>query len=93
MFNVGLAEILVVALVGVIAIDKEKVPMFIDFIKIVYRYILKIRLKAKELLKDAGIEDLYTGEEVNYITGKDGRLYPTYNVENHDNDSKNSSSR
>ncbi len=92
MFNVGFSEILVVALVGIIVIDKEKVPMFIDFIRILYRHILRIRSKTKKLLKDAGVEGLYTEEEVNYITGKDGKLYPAYNVENHDNDSKNSSS-
>ncbi len=96
MFNVGFSEILVVALVGIIVIDKEKVPMFIDSVRILYRYILKIRSKTKKFLKDAGVEDLYTEEEVNYIIGKDGKLYQAYNVENHDvenhnNDSKNSS--
>ncbi|OEY86576.1 hypothetical protein BIY23_03390 [Wolbachia pipientis] len=93
MFNVGLTEILVVALVSIIVVDKEKVPMFIDCIRIVYKYILKIQFKAKKLLQDAGIEDLYTVEKGDYITGKDGKLYHAYNIEGKNNDSKNSSSR
>ncbi|MDN5247726.1 MAG: hypothetical protein QWI36_01120 [Wolbachia endosymbiont of Tyrophagus putrescentiae] len=96
MFNIGFSEILVVALVGLIVIDKEKMPIFISFIRVVYRYIISIKFKTKKLLKDAGIEDLYSTEEVKYITGKDGKLYPTYNIDSvsdQDNDSKGSSSR
>ncbi|APR97749.1 Sec-independent protein translocase subunit TatB [Wolbachia endosymbiont of Folsomia candida] len=102
MFNIGFTEILVVALVSIIVLDKNKVPMFIDLIKNVYRYIIIIKSKVKKLLKDAGIEELYeecNTEEVNYIAGKNGKLYPAYNIDNTSksplskNDSEDSSSR
>ncbi|MDR2831860.1 MAG: hypothetical protein LBV62_03015 [Rickettsiales bacterium] len=98
MFNIGFSEILVVALVSIIVLDKNKVPMFIDLIKVIYRYFMIIKLKAKRLLKDAGIEDLYkecNTEKVNYIIGKNGKLYPTYDIDNtsKDNDSKDPGSR
>ncbi len=98
MFNIGLSEILVVALVSIIVLDKNKVPVFIDFIKTIYRYFTIEKSKAKRLLKDAGIEDLYkecNTEKVNYIVGKNGKLYPTYDIDNtsKDNDSEDSGSR
>ncbi|QOD38398.1 Sec-independent protein translocase subunit TatB [Candidatus Wolbachia massiliensis] len=98
MFSIGLSEILVVILVSIVVLDKNKVPVFIDLIKNIYRYFMIIRSKARRLLKDAGIEDLYKEydtEKVNYIVGKDGKLYPTYNIGNtsQDNDSKDPSSR
>jgi sec-independent protein translocase protein TatB len=98
MFNIGLSEILVVALVSIIVLDKNKVPVFIDFIKTIYRYFIIVKLKARRLLKDAGIEDLYkecNAEKVNYIIGKNGKLYTTYDIDNtsKDNDSKDSGSR
>ncbi|MDE5060527.1 hypothetical protein R0F62_06270 [Wolbachia endosymbiont of Drosophila aff. chauvacae BK-2020] len=98
MFNIGLSEILVVALVSIIVLDKNKVPVFIDFINTIYRYFTIVRLKARRLLKDAGIEDLYkecNTEKVNYIVGKNGKLYPTYDIDNtsKDNDSEDSGSR
>ncbi|BEP32385.1 MAG: hypothetical protein WBIAU2_06120 [Wolbachia endosymbiont of Drosophila biauraria] len=98
MFNIGLSEILVVALVSIIVLDKNKVLVFIDFIKTIYRYFTIVRLKARRLLKDAGIEDLYkecNTEKVNYIVGKNGKLYPTYDIDNtsKDNDSEDSGSR
>ena len=98
MFNIGLSEILVVALVSIIVLDKNKVPVFIDCIKTIYRYFTIVRLKARRLLKDAGIEDLYkecNTEKVNYIVGKNGKLYPTYDIDNtsKDNDSEDSGSR
>ncbi|BEP30943.1 MAG: hypothetical protein WBIAU1_04210 [Wolbachia endosymbiont of Drosophila biauraria] len=98
MFNIGLSEILVVALVSIIILDKNKVLVFIDFIKTIYRYFTIVRLKARRLLKDAGIEDLYkecNTEKVNYIVGKNGKLYPTYDIDNtsKDNDSEDSGSR
>lgn len=95
MFNIGLSEILMVALVSIIVLDKKKIPVFIDFIKTVYRYVITIKSKANKLLKDAGIEDLYkeySTEEVHYITGKNGKLYPAYNT-SQKNDSKGPSSR
>jgi sec-independent protein translocase protein TatB len=102
MFNIGFTEILVVALVSIIALDKNKIPVFIDFIKVVYRYIMMIKLKTKKLLKDAGIEELYrecNTEEVKHIVGKNGKLYPIYDIDNASkgfiskNDSEDSSSR
>ncbi len=98
MFNIGLSEILVVALVSIIVLDKNKVPVFIDFIKTIYRYFTIVKSKAKRLLKDAGIEDLYkecNTEKVNYIVGKNVKLYPTYDIDNtsKDNDSEDSGSR
>ncbi|WP_168464146.1 Sec-independent protein translocase subunit TatB [Wolbachia endosymbiont of Ctenocephalides felis wCfeT] len=104
MFNIGFAEILVVGLVSIIALDKSKVPVFIDLIKGIYRYFLIIKSKAKKLLKDAGIEDLYKEcdtEKINYIVGEDGKLYPAYETESlskakfqkRQNDSKDTGSR
>ncbi|QIT36224.1 Sec-independent protein translocase subunit TatB [Wolbachia endosymbiont of Brugia pahangi] len=98
MFSIGLSEILVVVLVSIIVLDKNKVPVFIDLIKNIYRYLTIIKSKARRLLKDAGIEELYkeyNTEKVNYIIGKDGKFYPTYNIDNtpKDNDSEDSSSR
>ncbi|OWZ24994.1 Sec-independent protein translocase subunit TatB [Wolbachia endosymbiont of Wuchereria bancrofti] len=98
MFSIGLSEILVVVLVSIVVLDKNKVPVFIDLIKNTYRYLTIIKSKARRLLKDAGIEELckeYNTEKVNYIIGKDGKLYPTYNIDNtpKDNDSEDSSSR
>nr|WP_255563333.1 hypothetical protein [Wolbachia endosymbiont of Bemisia tabaci] len=55
-----------------------------------------IKSRFRSLMKDAGIEDLYSEcdvEKVNYIVGKDGKLYPTYDVDNTKNDSKDPSSR
>ena len=82
MFNIGFTEILVVALVSLIVIDKEKVPIFIRFFKVVYRYALSIKFKTKKFLRDAGIEELCNAEDVSYIIGKDGKLYPSYNIDN-----------
>lgn len=96
MFNIGLSEILVVALVSVIVLDKSKVPIFLNLIKNVYRYFMILKSKVRKLLKDAGIEDLYEEcdvEKVDYIVGEDGKLYPTYNVDNTKDDSKDTSSR
>ncbi|WP_374698854.1 hypothetical protein [Wolbachia endosymbiont (group B) of Limnophora tigrina] len=98
MFNIGFTEILVVALVSIIVLDRNKVPMFINLIKTIYRHFIIVKSKAKRLLKDNGIEDLYkerSTEKVNYIIGKDGKLYPTYDTDNtsKDNDSKDPSSR
>ncbi len=98
MFNIGLSEILVVALVSIIVLDRNKVPVFIDLIRNTYKCLVIIKSKARRLLKDAGIEDLYKGcstEKVNYIIGKNGKLYPTYDIDNtsKDNDSKGPSSR
>ncbi|WP_253299805.1 Sec-independent protein translocase subunit TatB [Wolbachia endosymbiont of Chironomus riparius] len=96
MFNIGFTEILVVALVGVIAFDKEKMPEFINFVKAVYRYVMSIRFKAKQLLKNSVIEELCDTEEINYIIGKDGKSYPAYNIDNtsnQKNDSENPCSR
>lgn len=95
MFNIGLSEILVIALVSIIVLDKEKIPVFIDFVRIAYRCMMNIKSKTKKLLKDAGIEDLYNTEEITYVIGKDGKRYPSYNVNNipgQNNDSKNSGS-
>ncbi|MGL9725431.1 MAG: Sec-independent protein translocase subunit TatB [Wolbachia sp.] len=96
MFNIGLSEILVVALVSIIVLDKSKVPIFLNLIKNMYRYFMIVKSRVKKLLKDAGIEDLYEEcgvEKVNYIVGEDGKLYPTYNVDNTKNDSKDISSK
>ncbi|NUY39243.1 hypothetical protein GO684_00605 [Wolbachia endosymbiont of Litomosoides brasiliensis] len=98
MFSIGLSEILFVVLVSIIVLDKNKVPVFIDLIKNIYRYLMIIKSKARRLLKDAGIEELYKGyntEKVNYIIGKDGKPYPAYNIDNtpKGNDSEDSSSR
>ncbi len=98
MFNIGLSEILVVALVSIIVLDRNKVPVFIDLIRNTYKYLMIIKSKVRRLLKDAGIEDLYkecNTEKVNYIVGKNGKLYPTYDIDNtsKDNDSKDPSSR
>ncbi|MDD9336498.1 MAG: hypothetical protein PV345_04190 [Wolbachia sp.] len=78
--------------------DKNKVPIFIDFTKAIYKYVVIIKSRTKKLLNDAGIEDLYkecNTEEVNYIVGKNGKLYPAYNIDNisKDNESKDPSSR
>ncbi len=98
MFNIVLSEILVVALVSIIVLNKNKVPVFIDLIRNVYKYLMIIKSKARRLLKDAGVEDLYkecNAEKVNYVIGKNGKLYPTYDIDNtsKDNDSKDSGSR
>ncbi|WCR58482.1 Sec-independent protein translocase subunit TatB [Wolbachia endosymbiont of Ctenocephalides felis wCfeJ] len=98
MFSIGLSEILVVVLVSIVVLDKNKVPVFIDLIRNIYRYLMIVKLKTRKLLKDAGIEDLYkeyNTEKVNYIVGKDGKFYPSYNINNtsESNDSKDSSSR
>lgn len=93
MFNIGFTEILVIGLVSIVAIDKEKIPAFIGFVRAMYRYAMNIRSKAKKLLRDAGIEELYDTEGVTYITGKDGKKYPSYNMDNTPDDSKNSSGR
>ncbi|OCA06230.1 Sec-independent protein translocase subunit TatB [Wolbachia endosymbiont of Trichogramma pretiosum] len=96
MFNIGLSEILVVALVSIIVFDKSKVPVFLSLIKDIYRYFWVVKSRVRKLLKDTGIKELYEGhnvEKVNYIIGEDGKLHPTYNVDSTKNDSKNSSSR
>ncbi|MFT4314573.1 MAG: hypothetical protein AB3P11_05830 [Wolbachia pipientis] len=96
MFNIGLSEILVVALVSIIVLDKSKVPVFFNLIKNMYRYFVIVKSRIRNLLKDAGIEELYEEcdvEKVNYIVGKDGKLYPAYNVDNTKDDSKGPSSR
>lgn len=98
MFNIGFSEILMVGLVSIIALDKKKIPVFIDFIKTIYRYVMVIKSQAKKLLKDAGIEDLYkehSTEKVNYIVGKSGKLYPAYDIESTSkkNDSEDPGSR
>ncbi|MGL9717238.1 MAG: Sec-independent protein translocase subunit TatB [Wolbachia sp.] len=98
MFDIGLSEILVITLVSIVVLDKSKIPVFIDLIRNIYRYFMIIKSRARKLLKDAGIEDLYkeySAEKVNYIVGKDGKFYPSYNIDNtsKDNDSKDSSSR
>ncbi|WP_353277514.1 hypothetical protein [Wolbachia endosymbiont (group B) of Villa cingulata] len=96
MFNIGLSEVLVVALVSIVVLDKSKVPVFLSLIKNIYRYFMVIKSRFRSLMKDAGIEDLYSEcdvEKVNYIVGKDGKLYPTYDVDNTKNDSKDPSSR
>ncbi|NSM56494.1 hypothetical protein HET73_02825 [Wolbachia endosymbiont of Atemnus politus] len=98
MFGIGLSEVLVVVLVSIVVLDKSKVPIFIDLIRNIYRYFMIVKSRTRKLLKDAGIEDLYkecNTEEVNYIVGKDGKFYPSYNIDNtsKDNDSKDSSSR
>lgn len=93
MFNIGFTELLVIALVSFIAFDKKTVPDFISFIRIIYRQILSIKIKIK---KSLSIEELYDAEEIKYITGKDGKLYPAYSVDDimkKNNDSKSSSSR
>lgn len=59
MFNIGLSEILVVAFVSINVLDRNKVPVFIDLIRNTYKYLMIIKSKARRLLKDAGIEDLY----------------------------------
>ncbi|KLT22181.1 hypothetical protein wVul_1115 [Wolbachia endosymbiont of Armadillidium vulgare str. wVulC] len=96
MFNIGFSEILVVALVSIVVLDKSKVPVFLNLIKNIYRYFVIVKSRIRKLLKDAGIEDLYeecNTEKVNYIVGEDGKLYPAYNVDNTKNDSKDPSSR
>ncbi|WP_353287666.1 hypothetical protein [Wolbachia endosymbiont (group B) of Gerris lacustris] len=96
MFNIGLSEILVVALVSIIVLDKSKVPVFLNLIKNIYRYFVVVKSRVRKLLKDTGIKELYEEhnvKKVNYIIGEDGKLYPTYNVDNTKNDSKNPSSR
>ena len=96
MFNIGLSEILVVALVSIIVLDKSKVPVFLNLIKNIYRYFWVVKSRIRKLLKDTGIKELYEEhkvEKVNYIIGEDGKLYPTYNVDSTKNDSKNPSSR
>ncbi|QKX02358.1 Sec-independent protein translocase subunit TatB [Wolbachia endosymbiont of Dirofilaria (Dirofilaria) immitis] len=98
MFNIGLPEILVVALVGVIVLDKNKVPVFISFIRDIYRYFVIVKSRIRSLLENAGIEDLckeHNHEKVNYIVGKDGKFYPSYNIDNisKDNDSEDTGSR
>lgn len=94
MFNIGLSEILVIALVSIVVLDKNKMPAFIDLI----RYFMIAKSRARKLLKDAGIEGLYkeySVEKVNYIVGKDGKFYPSYNIDNTSkgNDSEDSGSR
>ncbi|MDF0607483.1 twin-arginine translocase TatA/TatE family subunit [Wolbachia endosymbiont of Onchocerca gibsoni] len=99
MFSIGLPEILVVALVGIIVLDKSKVPVFISFIRSIYRYFIIIKSRTRNLLKNTGIEDLYykkhDTEKVNYIVGKNGKFYPSYNIDNisKDNDSEDTGSR
>ncbi|MDG7055242.1 MAG: hypothetical protein LJD31_01660 [Wolbachia endosymbiont of Menacanthus eurysternus] len=98
MFNIGLSEILVIALVSIVVLDKNKIPAFIDLIRNIYRYFMIAKSRTRKLLKDAGIEDLYkeySVEKVNYIVGKDGKFYPSYNIDNTSkgNDSEDSGSR
>lgn len=98
MFSIGFSEILVVAVVSIVVLDKSKVPIFLDLIKNIYRYFMVVKSRIRNLLKDAGIEDLYkeySTEKVNYIIGKDGKLYPTYDTDNtsKDNDSEDPGSR
>lgn len=92
-YNIGFTEILVIALVSFIVFDKKNIPDFISFIRVIYKQILSIKIKIKESLN---IEELYDTEEIKYITGKDGKLYPAYSADdvmNKNNDSKSSSSR
>ncbi|MEY2392849.1 Sec-independent protein translocase subunit TatB [Wolbachia endosymbiont of Tettigetta isshikii] len=98
MFNIGLSEILVIALVSIVVLDKNQMPAFIDLIRNIYRYFMIAKSRTRKLLKDAGIEDLYkkySVEKVNYIVGKDGKFYASYNIDNTSkgNDSKDSGSR
>ncbi|QKX00992.1 hypothetical protein GOY14_01390 [Wolbachia endosymbiont of Dipetalonema caudispina] len=98
MFSIGLQEILVVVLVSIVALDKNKFPVFIDLIRKTYRHFIVIKLKIRNLLKNAGVEDLckdYYVEKVNYVVGKDGKFYPSYSIDNtsKDNDSKDTDNR
>ncbi|MGX9892135.1 Sec-independent protein translocase subunit TatB [Wolbachia endosymbiont of Protocalliphora sialia] len=96
MFNIGLSEVLVVALVSIIVLDKSKVSVFLNLIKNIYRYFWVVKSRVRKLLKDTGIKELYEEhnvEKVNYIIGEDGKLYPAYNVDNTKDDSKDPSSR
>lgn len=96
MFNIGLSEVLVVALVSIIVLDKSKVPVFLNLIQNIYRYFWVVKSRVRKLLKDTGIKELYEEhnvEKVNYIIGEDGKLYPAYNVDNTKDDSKDPSSR
>lgn len=96
MCNIGLSEVLVVASVSIIVLDKSKVPVFLNLIKNIYRYFWVVKSRVRKLLKDTGIKELYEEhnvEKVNYIIGEDGKLYPAYNVDNTKDDSKDPSSR
>ncbi|MDM8335760.1 Sec-independent protein translocase subunit TatB [Wolbachia pipientis] len=98
MFGIGLSEILVVALVSIMVLDKNDVPVFINLIKSVYRYFMIVRSETRNLLKDASVDGLYKEcdtEKVNYIVGEDGKFYPSYNVDSasEGNDGKDSGSR
>lgn len=91
MFNIGLSEILVVALVSIIVLDNSKVPVFLNLIKNIYRYFWVVKSRVRKLLNDTGIKELYEEhnvEKVNYIIGEDGKLYPTYNVDSTKNTAK-----
>ncbi|QKX01773.1 hypothetical protein GOY13_02420 [Wolbachia endosymbiont of Cruorifilaria tuberocauda] len=101
MFSIGLPEILAIALVSIIAFDKKQIPAFINFIVDIYRYLIVIKSKTRDLLKNTGVEDLCKErdvEKVSYIVGKDGKFYPSYNIDNipdnipKDNDSKDTGS-
>ncbi|MGL9682130.1 MAG: Sec-independent protein translocase subunit TatB [Wolbachia sp.] len=98
MFSIGLSEILVIALVSIVVLDKYKIPAFINLVRNIYRYFMIAKSRIRKLLKDAGIEDLYkeySVDKVNYIVGEDGKFYPSYNIDNTSkgNDSEDSSSR
>ncbi|WFW29643.1 MAG: hypothetical protein LJI21_02615 [Wolbachia endosymbiont of Menacanthus eurysternus] len=89
MFGIGFSEVLVVALVGIIAFDKRKMPTLIKLIGDVYRYFIVVKSRTKKLLEDSGIESLYKEcnnvEKVNYIIGNDGKFYPSYDMSNSEN--------
>ncbi|UWI83074.1 Sec-independent protein translocase subunit TatB [Wolbachia endosymbiont of Howardula sp.] len=80
MFNIGFSEILVIALVSIIFLDKKKLPIVLDLIRVISRYLMIIKLKANEFIKDAGLEDFYKdcdSEQGNgIIRSNNNHLYP-----------------
>ncbi|WP_333023605.1 Sec-independent protein translocase subunit TatB [Wolbachia endosymbiont of Pentidionis agamae] len=97
MFNISLSEVFVVALVGIIFLDKKKIPECVSFIRVIYKSAIDMKFKIERFLKNTEINELYKAcetEEIKYIAGKDGKFYPAYNIDNlsNKNDGKDSSS-
>ncbi len=81
MFDFSFAELLVVAVVGLIVLGPEELPKVARYVRNIIRQIksasANIQQQVTELLDD---EDIKTA--TNFIKGDDGKFYATYDVPN-----------
>ncbi|MEZ5690979.1 MAG: hypothetical protein R3D71_04860 [Rickettsiales bacterium] len=88
MFDLSISEILLVAIIGIVFIKAEDLPVVmksvVSAIRKLRSFADEIRRTFSEISREAGIEDMEKeiNADIKMIKGDDGKYYESYSIDN-----------